>query len=494
MPRPKKPGQDGKEVKKRSRNGCWPCKARKVKCGEEKPSCLNCQRQGETCDYSIRLNWDGRSKKKEDGRPGSQTISFDASPPMRRHDSDGSTQSGYATTIQSSHFSPRPAVFSPPQPVQAYPAPLPNTLPPINDFATVAAVPGLDVDSLSVPAPPLYRNHSWGESSPVRPIPSITSAPSLRHPSSLPAYPSPSDSTFGSPSNGQSLFPPGYSMAMPPPSSNPNLSNDAARSPYNSAKRMRLSPRTEGFRNSPNLGYRSSSYGPTDLDGGINPLTPLPSHLSNPLTPAASSQENDDRRISVSSLLSDPDPTEVEEFRPFTQSDPPDMGYVPTQLRRGSLHQTMMMHSETETYGQDRGYPDLDIPRNNDTIAITGASPSEHSEFDAWLNENEPMFEFGFGLEKKDTVFAKGGYYASPVPIKIPRKLEPLPQTLTENPMNLLYFHHFLNHTARILVPHDCPENPFKTILPQSEHSSTDSQVIKRILTSKQWRLRIPFC
>lgn len=36
--------------------------------------------------------------------------------------------------------------------------------------------------------------------------------------------------------------------------------------------------------------------------------------------------------------------------------------------------------------------------------------------------------------------------------------------------MNMLYFHHFLNHTARILVPHDCSENPFKSILPQSRY------------------------
>jgi hypothetical protein len=160
---------------------------------------------------------------------------------------------------------------------------------------------------------------------------------------------------------------------------------------------------------------------------------------------------------------------DMEEFRPMVQVDPPaEEQYVPVP-RRGSLHQRMISYSETETYGQDRGYPDLDIPRNNDTIAITGASPSEHSDFDSWLNDFEPMPEFGFRLEKKETVFAKGGYYASPVTIKIPRKLEPLPQTLSDNPMNLLYFHHFLNYTARILVPHDCPENPFKTILPQSE-------------------------
>ncbi|KAK1636854.1 hypothetical protein BDP81DRAFT_29617 [Colletotrichum phormii] len=62
MPRPKKPGAP--EPKRRSRNGCWPCKARKVKCGEEHPTCINCQRTGEPCDYSVRLNWEGRRTKR----------------------------------------------------------------------------------------------------------------------------------------------------------------------------------------------------------------------------------------------------------------------------------------------------------------------------------------------------------------------------------------------------------------------------------------------
>jgi hypothetical protein len=34
-----------------------------VRSGEEKPRCLNCERQGETCDYNIRLNWGGRAKR-----------------------------------------------------------------------------------------------------------------------------------------------------------------------------------------------------------------------------------------------------------------------------------------------------------------------------------------------------------------------------------------------------------------------------------------------
>ncbi|KAJ4380078.1 hypothetical protein N0V86_004387 [Didymella sp. IMI 355093] len=66
-----------------------------------------------------------------------------------------------------------------------------------------------------------------------------------------------------------------------------------------------------------------------------------------------------------------------------------------------------------------------------------------------------------------DMAFGKGGYYAKPVQIRIPKSLEPLPRILMENKMNLLYFHHFINHTARILVPHDCEKNPFRQILPE---------------------------
>ena len=145
---------------------------------------------------------------------------------------------------------------------------------------------------------------------------------------------------------------------------------------------------------------------------------------------------------------------------PTTFGEPP---------RRGSLHQRMISYSDTELYGHDRGQPDFDIPRNNDANAISEQTPSEHSDFASWLEAEFEDPSFGFGTVSREQVFAAGGYYASPVPIKIPRKLEPLPSTLIENPMNLLYFHHCLNHTANILLPHDCAEHPFKTILPKSE-------------------------
>jgi hypothetical protein len=360
-------------------------------------------------------------------------------------------------------------------------------------------LPSPAFDSLQ-PAPTFARQPSWHDAG-VGSFQGTAIMPPMRSYQQPPSYPSPADSSFGSPHTIPSIFNMnGQSMQMPPPFSSSNIPNglDAVRSPNGSNKRVKLSPREETLGRNPNRMYGDSSYGTGDLEdprSNFQPLTPsyFQPHLNNPLTPAASSttsddfhnkwmpklspkttqstQENEVRRVSVNSLLSgSPEPeesrpkitsqarTESEQSTTFTVPHPP-----------AFIHQRTTSSSQTETYGLDRGLPDLDLPRNNDTGAISEGSPSEHSELDAWLNDFELAIpEFGFGLPTRDTVFAKGGYYASPVPIKIPRKLEPLPATLLENPMNLLYFHHFLNHTARILVPHDCSENPFKTILPGS--------------------------
>jgi hypothetical protein len=364
-----------------------------------------------------------------------------------------------------------------------------SDLPPVHPYQNNVPVPAApEFQPTLLPPPPILRTPQWG------PPPNSTGTPPPPDPSqmprphglNLPPYPSPQDSGFGSPSlNGIGSFN-GYSMQMPPPmhTSNPTGYNESMNSPYNPAKRMKLSPRTDNFaRNVPNF-QRAGSYGPSDIEEvgprtvQFNPNTPtfFPSYMINPLTPAASAtsqqQDNDDRRISVSSLLSE-DPDLSDRRRSSSGYNEQNASAGEQIPRRGSLHQRMISYTDTETYGHDRGNPDFDIPRNNDTMAISGMSPSEHSDFEAWLNDADlGVPEFGFGLVKKGEVFARGGYYSSPVPIKIPRKLEPLPRTLSENPMNLLYFHHFLNHTARILVPHDCPENPFKTILPKSKFSS----------------------
>ncbi|PSN60406.1 C6 zinc finger domain-containing protein [Corynespora cassiicola Philippines] len=151
------------------------------------------------------------------------------------------------------------------------------------------------------------------------------------------------------------------------------------------------------------------------------------------------------RRLSVQSLLTGP------------PGDNPH-GYSP-DVQHG--RQYPIGDSVSTTYGYDLGFPDLDTPKNDDLNAIAIFSPPNSGmgfEEESNFGNVEPR--------AKDIVFEKGGYYAKPVPIKIPRSLEPLPRLLLDNPMNLLYFHHFLNHTARILVPHDCERNPFRQILP----------------------------
>lgn len=124
-------------------------------------------------------------------------------------------------------------------------------------------------------------------------------------------------------------------------------------------------------------------------------------------------------------------------------------------------------------YGLDRGLPDLDVPRNNGNAATNTIPPSNPGSQE---NQLKNLYSGGpqhsFDPQKPNSVFSVGGYFASPVPIKIPMELAPLSSILLENPMNLMYFHHFLNHTARILVVHDCSKNPFRTLLPQSKPAS----------------------
>lgn len=113
-------------------------------------------------------------------------------------------------------------------------------------------------------------------------------------------------------------------------------------------------------------------------------------------------------------------------------------------------------------HGYDCGLPDYDIPNNDDFAAIAILSPQSHTvdldDESTYENAKSPL---------KHIAFETGGYYAKPVPIRIQKSLGTLPPLLMENPMNLLYFHHFINHTARILVPHDCERNPFRHILPE---------------------------
>lgn len=204
----------------------------------------------------------------------------------------------------------------------------------------------------------------------------------------------------------------------------------------------------------------SEAYSPNP-----GPPTPYNPFVSMPLTPNSSVGSEDAitrtapkaanpaypppdlRRLSVQSLLTGPPGDHPHGVSPDAQQ----------------ARQYPIGDSDTTTYGYDLGYPDLDTPKNDDINAIAIFSPrSDTMDIDGTT--------YGSAETRgKDMAFEKGGYYAKPVPIQISKALEPLPSLLLENPMNLLYFHHFLNHTARILVPHDCEQNPFRQILPESK-------------------------
>ena len=526
-----------------------PCKAKKVKCGEEKPSCLNCQRQGEACDYSIRLNWDGRTKRKAgSGTPEPSFVlhgSVLSGPPAAtsvppglttiigrdstthlnivKVDENGNAKpgelepKGRITENLSKQHSDHPTLAPQKQSlltVGKLPSP---TITPSAAGITVAQsgsghdgnISSSNSDSSSVHEA-FEHEPELAESGGRAGLPNASIGPfaarlprltDLGPPTMLP---SPEHSSLDSPglnnnptSNTTSYIQSTSMASMLPPyhippqisPSNSRNNRDYTLSPEHRAKRIRLSP-LSSFSQSGGVmeahSYDPSSYPPaqnaqTEFVAPLPPSSPFNTNIGTPLTPASSSTASEDphqrlstetsphvrhispdlRRLSVNSLLSGPPDgshtvTHAEQFTNITAYPVPDIG------------------TDTVTYGLDRGFPDLDVSKNDDKNALNGMSPAMVNDDMEVMVQNRfgddfyVPTEFGFGLQPKDTVFAKGGYYAKPVPVKIPRSLEPLPATLLQNPMNLLYFHHFLNHTARILVPHDCSENPFRKILPQS--------------------------
>ena len=166
---------------------------------------------------------------------------------------------------------------------------------------------------------------------------------------------------------------------------------------------------------------------------------------------------------------SGPDPPHDPYARPpSTRSWAPEAGETPPTFTTPSTTTSSSARPRSsrgesgQIYGYDHGLPDLDIPHNQDITAILPrGSPTLRRASAESSGTSTPSSDTDTPL-----AFEPGGYYASPVPIRLPLSLSPLPSELTSNPMNLLYFHHFLSHTARVLVPHDCPSNPFRTVLP----------------------------
>jgi hypothetical protein len=124
----------------------------------------------------------------------------------------------------------------------------------------------------------------------------------------------------------------------------------------------------------------------------------------------------DVRRLSVSSLLSTPP------GRPYLRNQTTSNASDEKQFESPPSPPYYAIYDATTTWGIDRGIKDLDIGRNDDMNAITGSSPVDNGHLEHVTGIG------GF----------RDGYYDKPVPINIPRILEPLPTKLLENPMNLL--------------------------------------------------------
>ncbi|KAF2013639.1 hypothetical protein BU24DRAFT_242038 [Aaosphaeria arxii CBS 175.79] len=460
MPRPKRPGAG--EPKRRSRTGCWPCKARKVKCGEERPGCANCERTGETCDYSIRLNWGGRTRRNTDtptsiasstgSSPYESTLTFEENvaplfppgPPALRNDLVHHARSHSAPSNPTSD----PSQVGPNQPVASQAVPHSMAAASYGEFQTslpaVSAHPFQTIPAtFDYPSPPVSNFEAYSYTT-------NTAFPSI--PAEVPIFhanmPPPNRTHFDYDNGSQ-----GHISDFAQSISGQSNTSQAGESPAYTSAEDYYSNRSASEVFSPNAGPPTpySPYMPM-------PLTPNSSVGSEDAYHRAASKQNHGqfqppppelRRMSVLSLLAGPPGDSPIAYSPSAHYNNRDVGTI--------------------TYGYDLGLPDLDTPNNKDYNAIQIFTPPSHAmELDDDTNMDGEDDQQG-----KEMAFEEGAYYAKPVPIKLSKSLQPLSPILLDNPINLMYFHHFINHTARILVPHDCGQNPFRLILPKMAMEDT---------------------
>lgn len=147
----------------------------------------------------------------------------------------------------------------------------------------------------------------------------------------------------------------------------------------------------------------------------------------------------------------------------------PVQNYAPPSQRTVNARTNLCLSDVTTYYGLDPGLPDLDLGPNDD---FHGIMDSQMDKSLVKVEHKGPAVvhttSTGEAVRSKERESSgPKGRYEQPLHVRIPRDLEPLPAKLLENPMNLLYFHHFMNHTAKVLVPHDDEQsNPYRHVLP----------------------------
>ncbi|KAL4884444.1 fungal-specific transcription factor domain-containing protein [Aspergillus karnatakaensis] len=493
MPRPRRPGAP--EPKRRSRKGCWPCKARKVKCGEEKPACLNCQRQNEPCDYSIRLNWGGRTRR---------TSSVDSP------DSLSSSFSVHSSSFPISPPSISPLPASPNQPFEAraleentvqdsrqepratggeilgrtYPSRLPEiqNSPTVLDQSLSTPMHTMDRAPVDMGPPRERKQDIWpGESLLGEQLPSTLSVSISQNDPQYPPLPDLNtiihefpDFNFPSGPISQPLSfvrpavdGPVCSQGLPLNQEDCAYRQDYPRSPPVAARSADAS----------DCHSRSPSHSHETLS---------PQSLDTSLFIAETPHDFNDTTDSFLAGILDGSPgcdgDKIEHGRTKPVYQPTYEGQACFGQPRRRLSQSekkwqTYLTSVTDHYGMDCGRPDADLGNNDDHSAIDISDALEMIQSRSHVSSpGNIVTENAIGA----MVNSNYEYYALPVPINIPRYLSPLPPSLVEVPINLMYFHHFLNHTARVLVPHDCGSNPFSSVLPSMAMS--DSNLLNLML------------
>ncbi|GAB7366578.1 hypothetical protein MBLNU230_g8564t1 [Neophaeotheca triangularis] len=465
MPRPKKDPEA--PTNKRSRNGCWACKARRIKCDEDKPKCGSCSRTGEACDYSLRLNWDGRSKRGSDkGVPAAVRESRDS---CRLCKEKGVQCDGVKPNCGGCAVGGETCAYEILLDEQATGGGRSA------DNSRVGGGGGMDhvfsAQHISTASTPRADS----------PAKRAVRAPSGQHQPAAVAGAKAGLCLERTKSNMAGIAPFALDPALP------QTASRASAEPITDSRPLTIPPQpmtldsgSDGFSWSSQHGAKrrkrssGASGRPAVFDQRAFAVPPLPPHydLQTQAPPATSvptpNSDSSQTPYTVSTDLSPPQPQETP--------------HRPTNLRRLSVKSLLSEEPEHprhhrsgssgshSIYGFDHGLADVDVPRNLDYEAVLPRSPDLRRRDTAG---NPDVSSSEDEQDASQMAFGPGGYYAQPVPIRIPKSLEPLHPELMANPMNLLYFHHFTNHTGRINVPHDCPDNPFRTILPQMAMRNT---------------------
>ncbi|KAF8451530.1 fungal-specific transcription factor domain-containing protein [Terfezia claveryi] len=509
MPRAPQPGR---EIRRRSRNGCWNCKARKVKCGEEKPRCSNCERLEEDCDYKIRLSWGGRPLKKKqmlngeeqtedesmflpgagqfsirDPFPQPQTFvpqantngaSASRKPPVVRPGKKSGGMASYQTVFSLAE----PSGMGPATPTSTSPEEIPHgssqsSSSPPHRAGSHSYYPWTEQEHSQTSSPTVigsptsvstYANSSATVAFKQEPFePEIVY--NIDRPRFAPQFPP--ISTAYVPQVPSPTFPKVIPQSpLSPPYSQQHQSHGFVSPPqqqHNAQKAFHPPPNQ--FSTPTKRVRRSASP----------PLLPTPHPIYFHDTYSNGSMHTGPIHIptfaaACNSFINGPfDPASIASTAQEYSLELPSINSV----NMNPHHRRLSVASILSPISQDEGalYPYHRLAESGDnhhdfagqTVIYATADGSD------LIDEDDDIIDVPRYVETSSDGFAEAYRWRMSAastyqrPVSIPRGLDPLPPMLVENERNMMYFKHFLSFTARLLVPHDCSENPFKKVLPQ---------------------------